>query len=284
LNGFNLFINDVVLKKITRQELLVNLQLNHVEFCKLDAITLSRWSNGVTTPSYLKQLLIAHTTDTVQEFLGYTQSIVLPIAFRRNYAQFVGQFNSPYHSIHLSGEHSTQTVVLKNFSMIDSKSLIGKRIKDLNQRYLVNDRFALLRTLPTELLKVSADDGCVESFLTIYSSRSLLSEYLTKRYGLGKISRKKALCVGFTYFRNSEDYSSLCSDLVNKLLSRDIEQEYIFFFVRGVKSMTWFEYIGAKQHDVISRSKDFGNLYLYGMDLKNFTGNPLYLSLASKRT
>lgn len=283
MNGFDVFISDVVLKKITRQDLLVNLQLNHIEFSKLDAITLSRWSNGVTTPSYLKQLLIAHTTDTVQEFLNYTQFMVLPITFRRKYEQFVEQFNSPYHSIHLSGENSTQTIVLKSFSMIDSKSLIGKHIKNLNQRYLVDDRLALLRTPPTELLKVSSGDGCVESFLTIYSSHSLLSEYLIKRYCFSKVSRQKALCAGFSYFRNSEDYSSLCCALINKLLSRDIEQKYIFFFVRGVKSMTWFEYIGAKQHDVISRSKDFGNLYLYGMHLKNFAGNPLYLSLASKR-
>ncbi|CDT33291.1 conserved hypothetical protein [Vibrio crassostreae] len=257
---------------------MVELQLKHTEFSKLDAITLSRWSNGVTTPSYLKQLLIAHTTNTVKEFLDCKQSMVLPVACRRNYEQFVAQFDSKYHSIHLSGTQSVKTIVSERFSTIGADSLIAKRINSLNRRYLMNDKVAHLSLSPTEVMRVSVDDGLAESFLTTYSPQSQVGEYLSKSYR----GSQKVLCAGFTYFRSSEDYSSLCGALINKLLSRKIESEYIFFFVRGAKSMAWFEYIGAKQYDVLSSSLEFGNLYLYGMSLKHFTGNPMYLNLASR--
>lgn len=282
MSDFNIFINDVVLKRLTRKELLIELQLTHTEFSKLDAITLSRWSNGVTTPSYLKQLLIAHTTNTIQEFLCHIQSITLPMVCRRSYEQFITQFDSKYHSIHLSGECSKRAVVSERFSMVGTESLIAKHINNLNHLYLVEERMAPLSTPPTELMRVSVGDGLLESFLTIHNSQSQVTKYFSQTYKFGKKLQQQVLCVGFSYFRNSEDYSLLCRALVNKLLSREIKQEYIFFFVRGSRSMAWFEYIGAKQYDVLSSSVEYGNLYLYGMNLKHLVSNPLYLNLASK--
>ncbi|GLR05575.1 hypothetical protein GCM10007906_31630 [Vibrio hyugaensis] len=281
---FHEFLKEVVFKKIPRKELIIKLHLEYDEFKGLDNITMSRWTNGVTKPSPRRQLIIAHATKCLNIFLNQCYAPKVPVSLESQYRKFLNQFNSHYHAIilnpelnskvcHFKGSNSEAHEIYGDYtSKINITSSNLKNFDDYNKQYIVDVFY-----------KGNVEKKLPESYMYFHQEIGVLFEILglsAEEYAVK--SDKDALFFGLSFFKNSDDYELLFGLVLNYVVRYHFSVKSAFFTARGREDMSLYETLGAEQLALIDSSKDYGNVYLYQIDLQKILSHPIFLGLIIK--
>lgn len=282
---FDRFLDTIVLGTISRSELLVRLHLAHEEFSGLDQITFTRWKNGITTPSLLKQLLICSTAGCLREYFEYCEIPKPSINLKSRYGQYLRQFDNHYHA--LNTDKLKANYYYYHGEVSSSRSIYSSYLHQLSAH--------------KEFIELAEKDNVTFDVDVIYRSDrpfanassfalfSLKSEkilcILEKICGLkeGRItSSKYSAFLSLSYFSSSESYVNITGIMFNKLLWSSEQIDNVYFIIRGRESMNFYESIDAKKICLIEKSNVFGNVYLYEINWKDFIGNPIVIGLISE--
>ncbi|EJV5950515.1 hypothetical protein N7I24_003065, partial [Vibrio alginolyticus] len=96
---FSVFLQEIILKQFVRKELLAKIQLSSDHFSGLDAVTFSRWVNGVTSPAPFKQILIASITGNLDEYINTFLKIPKCKKTDDKYNLFLERFSNYYFNL-----------------------------------------------------------------------------------------------------------------------------------------------------------------------------------------
>lgn len=117
MNQFSVFIKEKLkLENLTNIDFLAKLNLYHQDFSELDAVTLSRWINGRSTPSLRRQLLIC-------EFFKYDRLKFIDTAVSFKLSNSIkDHIRNHYEKMENSGFNQSSGVVAKRYFCIDNMS------------------------------------------------------------------------------------------------------------------------------------------------------------------
>ncbi|CAH1607506.1 conserved hypothetical protein [Vibrio jasicida] len=281
---FHEFLKEVVFKKIPRKELMIKLHLEYDEFKGLDNITMSRWTNGVTKPSSCRQLLIAHAANCLNIFLHQCSAPKVPVSLESQYRKFLNQFDSYYHAIILKPERNAKICHFKGTNY-EAQEIYGdytskinlmpakvNSFDDYNKKYNVDVFY-----------KGNIESKIPESYMYFHQEVGALFDILDlsiDRYTSNP--KKDTLFFGLSFFKNSNDYELLFGLVLNYIIRHHFNVKSAFFTARGREDMSLYETLGAEQIALIDCSKDYGNVYLYHIDLQKILSHPIFLGLIIK--
>jgi hypothetical protein len=280
MGSFNHFLDSVLKSKFTRSQLLVKLQLEYTEFSGLDAITLSRWTNGVTQPSLYKQLLIAHAVDCLDTYLSQCRAPAVPKVMENHFAKYTSQFSQPYHLIWSPRDQE----------VIRFKSGLAKELREIYQYILKID---ILSDLSNHLDSINSGHkvnvfyvgGEHNAESCIYFHDQVLESFKSININSEKIEQmdvSNVLSFGLAYFKSALHCEILLGLSLNYVIRHHFNRDNVLFTARGRASMDFFESIGAQLYASAPEKNNLGNIYIYHMALKKVCGNPKFFNLIKK--
>lgn len=265
---FDLFLNNVVLVRYSRNELINKLTTKYDDFKGLDPVTMSRWVNGITTPSIQRQILVAHCADSMNEYVQYPSCHELSSYVRGNFQLYTEQFDSVYYS--LAKEVTEQEMFFFSGSQNQAEAINGFYLDKMS----FHKNFKGSSDIEVEMFYFSDQNG---SRATSFLSMSLDTRLYLKTLNLSlenlKIPIDDSIIVTLSFFSKKQDFKELAGCLLNHILFNYFDKEGLLLMVRGYRSMTWFDAIGAKKVCLVERSDLYGNVYLYYIKTRRFFGN-----------
>ncbi|MGL1194484.1 hypothetical protein ACSTLL_22020 [Vibrio parahaemolyticus] len=281
--GFNSFLKDKVLCKISRTELIKKLQVKHYLFNGLDEITLSRWINGRTVPSVEKQLIIAKDMNLVDEYLYSIENKEIPKKLESLFKLYWSSIDNSFHAVfHIEKNKKFQFYRDSLLGIQDKLPLIKK----LELAYPTKRNLDI--NFPMEHFVISSlETNEIISHTSIYTSlRKLLLSINTEETIIKEIEEQcnveSSIVHGLTFCASSEDHKLLLGILGNYILEHYFYKKNILAIVRGTIAAGIYEESGASQICCIKNSKDFDNFYLYSIGTTSFLSNPMIFCLIIK--
>lgn len=282
---FDRFLDTIVLGTVSRSELLVKLHLAHEEFSGLDQITFTRWKNGITKPSLLKQLLISSTAGCLNEYFEYCEIPQPSINLKSRYEQYLRQFDNHYHALktdklkvkyyYYHGDVSSSRTIYSGYF---HQLATHKEFVELAEKHNI--------TFDVDVVYRSDKPLSNSSSFALFSTKADKILYILEEVcGLkeGRItSSKYNAFISLSYFSSSESYVNIVGIIFNKLLWSSEQIDNVYFVIRGRESMNFYESIAAKKVCLIEKSNVFGNVYLYEINWKGFIGSPIVIGLISE--
>lgn len=284
MSYFGEFLRKTVFARTSRTDLLVKLQLEYAEFNGLDNITLSRWVNGVTTPSLNRQILIAKASDSLFDFLSNCPEIKVPTAIKNKYNNYLNQFDSIYHSIDHC-EHMHKYYYFKGPNLI-GRDIYAHYMNKLNVNVTVKRYFKLHNMTPVVEVFYRAKEPLsrASSFVCMSINTHMFLEAIGfDKKEIASLTNGGALFINLSFFRCSNDYKDIFGLLLNHIIFNHLDLHSVIMVARGRDSMMWFETIGAEQVKLIEHSTVYGNIYLYKISLSKLLGIPVVLSSAIEK-
>ena len=281
---FHEFLKEVVFKKIPRKELMIKLHLEYDEFQGLDNITMSRWTNGVTKPSSCRQLLIANAAQCLDTYLTQCSAPKIPISIESQFRKFLNQFNSCYHAIIMPSNQENKVYHFKGDNH-EAKKIYGEFTSRINfissklESFDENDK----KYKVDVFYKGNLDRNAPESYLYFHKEVSIVLDSLNlcyKKCGIENINN--ALFFGLSFFKNSFDYELLFGLVLNYIIRHHFNVKSALFTARGREDISLYEILGAEQLTLLENSKEYGNVYLYHIDLQKVLSSPIFLGLIIK--
>ncbi|ELA9298417.1 hypothetical protein ACNPJX_000045 [Vibrio parahaemolyticus] len=278
---FDFFLKDIVLKKIKSSDLILRLNLNYTEFHNLDQVTFSRWKNGVTTPSLMKQTLIALDTNCLLEFFQCCDVPKVPNNLELKYEQYLKQFDNYYHRL--------QTDILNTDCYffkgnIDKSARIHKGYHD---RLSTGREFNSLRkkypSFDVELFYRSQEALGESSSFILYSLKPnvilRVLDLILFRESFDDVEYDNSVFVSLSYFCCKNDFEVMSGLFLNRVLLSKKQPDKLIFSVRGSECMCFFESLGAKKLCLVESSKYIGNIYLYSIEWTVLIGSSIVQKL-----
>ncbi|OCH48162.1 hypothetical protein [Aliivibrio fischeri] len=277
---FKEFLNKIIIKKIKRKDLMVKLQLGHEEFNGVDAITMSRWFNGVTTPSLYRQLLICELTNCKKQYFELIEHPKIPVTLENSMSNFTTQFDSIYHE--LLRDTKQNEIYTINTTNINSREITHPFMKHINaKRKLINymdDHNIKYST--TFFITGQKKDKLVNSYIFTHTRSDLVFKALN--IPASSYNPKDSLYFGLGFYRCSSDHEVLFGLVLNHLVHKHLDVQNLFIVCRGLKSMLWLECFGAEQVSIIEASNKMGNIYLYTISTQKILSNPVIITHIKK--
>ncbi|WP_146068397.1 hypothetical protein [Vibrio hyugaensis] len=265
---FDLFLKNVVLVRYSRNELINKLTKKYDDFKGLDPVTMSRWVNGITTPSIQRQILVAHCADSMNEYVQYPSCPELSSYLRENFQLYTEQFDMAYYS--LAKEVKQQEMFFFAGSQNQVEAIHGFYLDKMS----FHKNFKGRADIDVEMYYLSdQNEGKATSFLSMSLDTRLYLEKLNLNLDHRDIPLDNSIIVTLSFFSKKRDFKELAGCLLNRILFKYFDKEGVFLMVRGYRSMAWFDAIGAKKMCLIERSDLYGNVYLYYIKTKQFFGN-----------
>ncbi|MDA0149316.1 hypothetical protein OH461_13045, partial [Vibrio sp. LaRot3] len=260
------FLNNQVLTVFTRHQLLLKLQLSFTEFSGLDSVTLSRWSTGKTTPSFYRQLLIAHVANKIDVYLSWEKLEKTAFTSNKSYLDYTSQFNNPYSSImNIKKKYTINYSFKKNYKCreIYHYALKIKSIRELSSR-LDNNKYYL----DVNVFHISSNSGS-ESVIYFYDDCKYMYNLTNITYlKKNQIYPDNLVWFGLAYQQSSIHFEILAGLAFNHLIRKYAQRAHAIFTVRGKKSMLFFEKIGATRLAIDNQNDEYGKIYLYTIQIK----------------
>lgn len=268
---FNDFLFKGPLQKLSRGELLIQLQLYHADFEGLDAVTLSRWMNRKTVPSFEKQILIALATKTQKELLssykGYTFSTSKTLD--RVYRRYLSEIDSSYWSILDDDQVQVCMTILKWDEYI---KLTGK----------IRNKVPFLKTIQLEKEEKSLNPGLIRFFYILDLEGRLLSftgvghdfQCFSNVLEVNEKDLNQSTIGLFSFYRTSKHMQFLTGLLFNYLF---LGSNCISHCIpaRGKASMQMIEEMKLDFLMVSPGEKNVGNYYYYKKDVHKLLGKSI---------
>lgn len=279
---FKDFIKEIVLKKIDRIQLITKLHLNHPEFSGLDQITFSRWKNGITTPSVLKQILIAKESDTLWEYITSSETPNVNTNLSIKYQKYINQFDNYYHAV--NDDFSKNKYYYYTGNVDDSVTIYGHFLDSSYVRNeFLEERVKKGVNFNVEVFYRSdknMEEACSYVLLVREPSAlfSLLEQVMRERVAISRFYNG-CIYVSLSYFASSKDFEILAGFLLNHIFWQVIEQYDVMLTIRGKESINFLESIGAKRIALVEASKRIGNIYLYHLKWKDFVGSSVIIKI-----
>ncbi|MGI9948054.1 hypothetical protein [Vibrio hyugaensis] len=279
MQDFMSFLNEKILKQMPRSELMIKLQLKYDEFAGLDAITLSRWSNGVTKPSLYRQLLIAHCVGCLDEYFERCDVPKVPKINEVQFRQYTSQFDSSYHQI------KTQSIDSK-VKYLKSTNKTTRRLYEYT--FNIPSITEVVEHLDKQNITFDVETFYIESSEDIESC-VYFHEYcegIIEKFGVEEkinelnIDIDNLLFFGLTYFRSSVHCEVLLGLALNRLIHSYFNIPDTLLVARGSTSMRFLEELGANLVHSRQQVKGLGNMYIYHINTQKLCSNPKLLSLA----
>lgn len=280
------FLSEQIFEKVSRNELMTKLQLKYEIFRNLDAITLSRWSNGVTSPSLEKQLIIAKEQNLTDEFLTMYSKHKASAKLNKLVESFWYNMDSSFHSIMHHDDHKRIEFKQSYYSECSNKYPLYDKLKkafNINTVEQANDFFMQRFNFVS-----SQEPEKILSHTSLYTDlisavRNLCVNSSVDR-AIEEVSKSNDhVVMGLSMYASSEDHKILLGLVGNHLLENYFEKKNLLIITRGTTSSNIFEMANSTQVCCLKHSNQFDNLYLYKHSLTEFIGNPLVFKLISEQ-
>lgn len=121
-------------------------------------------------------------------------------------------------------------------------------------------------------------ENCAESCLFFHKNFSDVTNALSIN-----VDHENKLFFGVSYFKNRAHCEIISGFAFNHVLRHHFSREGIYFAVRGRIGMSFFEMIGATLVHSQASDDDFGTLYIYYLEMKDFFSSPIVLDLIKKQ-
>lgn len=285
MKQFDAFLQELVFTKISRNDLMTKLQLKYEIFGSLDAITLSRWSNGVTSPSLEKQLIIAKEQNLTDEFLTEYSSCKASVKLNRLFSDYWNSMDTSFHSI-MHHDDNKRLKFKQHFysDSVDEYPMYSKLKKAFNansekqERDLLLQRFSLLSENSNKVIShTSLFTDLDSSIKNMEVSNSVV------RAVEHVIKQNDHIAMGLSIYASSDDHRILLGIVGNHLLEHYFDKKRLLTIVRRKEMLNILEASGAIQVCCLKFSPEFDNLYLYQIPLTEFLGNPVIFRLTCEQ-
>ncbi|WP_050919928.1 hypothetical protein [Vibrio campbellii] len=278
---FATFLKNGPLKKMTRVELLRTLQLFSAEFSGLDPVTLSRWINQKTVPSFERQILIAIASNTQECFLASFRNdgtVNVPRKLKNAYSQLNARFNNNYHSIAFD---LRRTIYLhaKRLSWseyISENNHMKHKLSSLKKAYELSPSANQPQPV-MQMFYLSTADEQILSFCGVGHNLKHVAPLLNTN----DATMDSASVDLFSYFQSSVQNEILTGIKFNYLFDNYINKHITQS--RGIESAQLAEAIGLERLAVFPESSHLGgNHYFYIDEIQKILACPVVLNLMLK--
>lgn len=281
MEKFHKFLQDIVLKKISKKELLIRLQLACEDFHGLDTLTFGRWIKGTSKPSLHKQLLIAQSCQCLSEYMDTFEEAKVSSVDERIFTNYLSRFDAPYHHI-LAFEHEEYLFHSrgKNTDLYPYVQRFSDKLEALKS--ITEQAHSLYAPINVELLAIGEQDNmAVESFIWMQHGLNVHLDCLGITRNESDYSEKNCVAITLSYYRSSEHFLLLCGLLVNLILEHYSNKQKLVIQFRGLQGLMLSETLGGKSICSLPDAT-FGNLYIHEFDFLRFFANPVILNIAKK--
>ncbi|MCG6461796.1 hypothetical protein K6U44_15375 [Vibrio parahaemolyticus] len=273
---FSDFLQKIILKQSIRKELLAKIQLSSDYFSGLDAVTFSRWVNGVTSPAPFKQILIASVTGNLDEYIS--AFLIIPKCKKTDdkYNLFLERFSNYYFELLYDGVAESNCI----FHAKGNCEKISEKIGLYTRKYKFYNDISKSKQLKYDIFYVGEKkENFAISFVAfttnVNSYLDLVHRKTTKQIEVDDVMG----IVDLSFFRSKKHYEMLIGLLFNFILDTQKDFKKILFLTRGYDSLSWHEYIGGELICRLETSNKYGNIYLFSVEIKKILNNSILLSL-----
>lgn len=266
---FSVFLQEIILKQFVRKELLAKIQLSSDYFSGLDAVTFSRWVNGVTSPAPFKQILIASITGNLDEYINTFLKIPKCKKTDEKYNLFLERFSNYYFNL----SHN----ITKNEHIYHTKGNYSK-ISEITNLYTGKYQF-YDRALKNSQLKYhifhigEINKNAAMSFIAFTTNVNRYLDLVSKATTREIKSDNFFGIIDLSFFCNKNHYETLIGLLFNLIIYTQKNLSEILFLTRGNDSLTWHEHAGGKLICRLETSSEYGDIYLFSVEIKKALNN-----------
>lgn len=281
---FHQYLQHVFKKNGIRQiELLSQLQSSHSIFSGLDAITLSRWCNNKTIPSYKKQLLISkHFERDLSYFIQHIDHPKITKVFLKMYDTLFNKLETSYARIgYLSIDNGPATLSMLNLTTETHRKLFGVFYKHMEAYRFIYSKLDQNNVISKNCVFTIKQGVQIVSHLGFVEDMTTFSRYFKKKLPTQPTANSIVINVGHFSCRNY--FESLIGHLFNHLVDSywDIEECYIA--TRRADFLIFWEQMGGTQLLSVQESRFVGNVYIVQFNLKQLLASP-FIFLQIQRT
>ncbi len=278
-------------RKLSRRDFIAKLQMyDYRNFSGLDAITLSRWLNGKTTPSMYKQMIIAKCLDVdIIDFvlnvdskkLKYSNKISDLVA---NFVKLLDYVNPilSYHKLEINTK-----IYVENVDFNNHYGELGHFYENVDSlRKFTQDLYSLNNAISyTTLRLLNSDNSLIGHWIGIEPMENLIG--LSSFAKLSKKELEEGYLIHIGFFRNSRDlFDSIsfacCYYIAQPRLKN---KKYAYLLISGFSFYELAKHVfGAEDVRYYPTSDETASgVYLVKLDIVKAIVNPVILPSIQKK-
>ncbi|HIF9317014.1 hypothetical protein [Photobacterium damselae] len=281
--SFEAYLQDKLFNVgFVRNKLIDDLSFLYKEFQSLDHITLSRWVNGNTEPSILKQLLVCnYFNDSILDYYSnhfnkLTTSKILNAKKRKFFIETGSRYSNDIYQIdnkfHCFLEKSNLERNKALFSGVYKRFAISKKCTEVIDKYKhINNGSVIIYE--------SDNMGNISSHMIISHNKPIEMIREARRFlGFYDIAINSAFS-DVSHFRNEAVFDFFVGVLAIYFIKNNLVLSDFFFFTRHKDLVFIDELLGAKQiSNTIKNGCD--NIYPMKISVLKFLSSPFVISQA----
>lgn len=276
----------------SHKELVASLQSKHYSsFSGLDAVTISRWKNGKTTPPLYKQFLIAQSLniDIVDFLLSIDSNISTPTLREKKVThQLKNALNHSLSSLSYKSISKTIRAEIKDHSFKVHSALLGKFYQNISALHpftaalygmgnSINYKDITLRNKDHTVI---GHWSCIVDIQSINGISSFVS--------LRSTEAQRSVLISPGYYANADHhFEIILQTLCLYLLSYNKEKDYAYIFVVEYQPLLEFYRVVFNAEEIKYypplEKKDKMGVYLFKVHIMEAIANPIILPKIQKK-